>query len=110
MAATPAPSPRWHTLSPEDTARQLGVDTARGLSAAESQKRLEQYGRNELAGKKKESALQQFLRQYRDFMQIILLVAAALSFIFTRDIGTTFVLLGLTVFNAVLGLRQESKA
>ena len=110
MAANPAPSPRWHTLSPEDTARQLGVDTARGLSAAESQKRLEQYGRNELAGKKKESALQQFLRQYRDFMQIILLVAAALSFIFTRDIGTTFVLLGLTVFNAVLGLRQESKA
>ena len=110
MAANPAPSPRWHTLSPEDAARQLGVDTARGLSAAESQKRLEQYGRNELAGKKKESALQQFLRQYRDFMQIILLVAAALSFIFTRDIGTTFVLLGLTVFNAVLGLRQESKA
>ncbi|MBL8145318.1 MAG: HAD-IC family P-type ATPase, partial [Anaerolineae bacterium] len=110
MAANPAPSPRWHTLSPEDAARQLGVEPARGLSAAEVQSRLQKYGPNELAGKKKESALQQFLRQYRDFMQIILLVAAALSFVFTRDIGTTLVLLGLTVFNAVLGLRQESKA
>ena len=43
-------------------------------------------------------------------MQIILLVAAAVSFVVTREWGTTIVLVGLTVFNAVLGLRGEAKA
>jgi Ca2+-transporting ATPase len=100
----------WYQLSVEETAKQLQVDPAKGLSAAEAQQRLQKYGRNELAGKKKETPLQLFLRQYGDFMQIILLVAAALSFIFVRDIGTTLVLVGLTVFNAVLGMNQESKA
>ena len=43
-------------------------------------------------------------------MQIILLVAAAVSFVATLEWGTTIVLVGLTVFNAVLGLRGEAKA
>jgi Ca2+-transporting ATPase len=43
-------------------------------------------------------------------MQIILLVAALISFIFTGQLGTTLLLLGLTFFNAVLGLKGESKA
>ena len=43
-------------------------------------------------------------------MQIILLVAAFISLVFTGKLGTTLLLLGLTFFNAVLGLKQESKA
>ena len=62
-------------MTPEAVARQLKVDPAKGLSAAEAQQRLQQYGPNELAAKKKESGLQAFLRQYKDFMQIILLAA-----------------------------------
>lgn len=100
----------WYQMSAEQVAQQLGVDPKKGLSAGEAQQRLQKYGANVLAAKKKESGAQAFLRQYKDFMQIILLVAAAASFIFTRDLGTTLVLLGLTVFNAVLGLNQESKA
>ena len=69
---------------------------------------LQQYGPNRLAAKKKESGLQAFLRQYQDFMQIILLAAAAVSF-FTGQVGTTLVL-ALTILNAVLGLRGEAKA
>ena len=80
------------------------------MSAAEAQQRLQQYGANELAAKKKESGLQAFLRQYKDFMQIILLGAAVVSLVVTGDVGTTIVLVVLTVFNAVLGLRGESKA
>ncbi len=79
----------------------------KGLSAAEAQQRLQKYGRNELAGKKKEPGWQAFLRQYKDFMQILLLVAAAVNLIVTQEWGTTLVLLVLTVFNAVLGLNQE---
>jgi hypothetical protein len=52
---------------------------------------------------KKESGLQAFVRQYRDFMQIILLAAAAINLVVTGDVGTSVVLAGLTVFNAVSG-------
>jgi Ca2+-transporting ATPase len=103
-------SVKWYALTAEAVAQQLKVDPAKGLSSAEAQQRLQQYGPNELAAKKKESGLQAFLRQYRDFMQIILLGAAILSLIVTREVGTTIVLVGLTVFNALLGLRGESKA
>ena len=97
-------------MTPEEAAGQLKVDPAKGLSTAEAQQRLTQYGPNELAAGKKESGLQAFLRQYKDLMQVILLVAAAVSLIVTREWGTTIVLVLLTVFNAVLGLRGEAKA
>src|SRR6478735_8234100 len=57
-----------------------------------------------------ESGLKAFLRQYQDFMQVILLVAAVVNQLVTQETGTTVLLAGLTVFNAVIGLRQESKA
>ena len=69
----------WHSLPVEEVAQRLGIDPAKGLSAAEAEQRLQQYGPNRLAAKKKESGLQAFLRQYQDFMQIILLAAAAVS-------------------------------
>jgi Ca2+-transporting ATPase len=97
-------------MTPEAVAGQLKVDPAKGLSAAEAQQRLQQVGPNVLAAKKKESGWQAFLRQYQDFMQIILLGAAVLSLVVTREVGTTIVLVVLTIFNAVLGLRGESKA
>jgi Ca2+-transporting ATPase len=109
-AVATEPKLAWYQMTQQATAQQLEVDPSVGLSKGEAQERLRQYGPNRLAGKKKESGLRAFLRQYQDFMQIILIVAAVLSLIFTRQLGTTLVLIGLTVFNAVLGLRQESKA
>ena len=100
----------WYTMESEAVAEQLNVDPTKGLSSAEAQQRLQQYGPNELAAKKKESGWQAFLRQYKDFMQIILLGAAVLSIVFTGEWGTTIVLVVLTIFNAVLGLRGEAKA
>src|SRR5262249_20200999 len=67
-------------------------------------------GPTRLAAAKKESPLAAFLRQYRDFMQIVLLAAAVVNIIVTRDVATSLILAGLTVFNAVIGLRQEAKA
>ena len=103
-------APAWYSLTSEAVAQQLQVDPANGLSAAEAQQRLQQYGPNQLAEKKKESGWQAFLRQYQDFMQIILLGAAIINQIFTGEVGTTLVLVGLTIFNAVLGMNQEAKA
>jgi Ca2+-transporting ATPase len=97
-------------LSAEETAAKLEVDLQKGLSVADAEQRLQKYGQNILAGKKKESGFHAFARQYRDFMQIILVVAAIISFIFTAKLGTTIALFGLTVFNAIMGLKQEAKA
>jgi P-type Ca2+ transporter type 2C len=90
--------------------QRLGVDPASGLSASEAAERLRSRGPNKLAGTKKESGFKAFVRQYQDFMQIILLGAAIVNAIVTDETGTTVLLAGLTVLNAVIGLRQEAKA
>ncbi|WP_240755622.1 cation-translocating P-type ATPase [Nocardioides iriomotensis] len=91
-------------------AREQGVVVEQGLSSEEARTRLASMGPNKLAGAKKESGFHAFVRQYQDFMQIILLAAAVINLVVTQDVGTSVVLAGLTVFNAVIGLRQESKA
>ncbi len=110
MPASSQEQQRWYAMTADAVAQQLKVEPAKGLSSSEAQQRLQQYGSNKLAAKKKEPGWQAFLRQYRDFMQIILVAAAIINFVFTQDLSTTLVLLILTVFNAVLGLRQEAKA
>jgi Ca2+-transporting ATPase len=110
MTDIPASQTNWYTMTPEEAAKQLGVDPAKGLTASEAKQRLQKYGPNKLAGKKKEPGWQAFLRQYKDFMQLILLGAAIINQLAIQQWSTTLVLIGLTVFNAVLGLNQESKA
>jgi Ca2+-transporting ATPase len=101
---------KWYTLSPEEVGKQLQVDPAKGLSSDEAKSRLQKYGLNKLAEKKKEPGWQAFLRQYQDLMQIVLLVAAIVNQVATKVWGTTLVLIALTIFNAVLGMRGEAKA
>ena len=43
-------------------------------------------------------------------MQLVLLAAAIINLVITGDVATSVVLAGLTVFNALIGLRQEAKA
>ena len=102
--------PGWYASEASAVARELGVEPEQGLTVEEAASRLRSHGPNRLAGAKKESGFQAFVRQYRDFMQIILLAAAAINLVVTGDVGTSVVLAGLTVFNAVIGLRQEAKA
>jgi Ca2+-transporting ATPase len=107
----PSPSPQeWYRLGAADAAQQLGSEPARGLSAAEASQRLAQYGPNKLAEKAKEPGWKAFLRQYQDLMQIILLVTGLIALIALQDTRTFTLLLVLTIFNAVLGMRQEAKA
>ena len=110
MTESTADHTNWYTMTSEAVAQELKVDPAAGLSAAEAQQRLQQYGPNKLEEKKKEPGWRAFLRQYGDLMQIVLLVAAVINQIFTGEWGTTLVLIGLTVFNAILALRGEAKA
>lgn len=107
---TPEGRPAWHEVDAATVTQEFGVRLEQGLGAETAHDRLRSHGPNKLAGGKKESAVQAWLRQYRDFMQIMLLAAAVISLLVTHDVGTFAVLAGLTVFNAVIGLRQEAKA
>ncbi len=103
-------APAWHTLGIEDALSTQGVDSATGLSADEVARRGTEYGPNAFTAAKKESRFQTFLRQYEDPMQIVLLVAGIVTIVALQQWGTGIVLLGLTLFNAMMGLRQEGKA
>jgi Ca2+-transporting ATPase len=101
---------QWFVLSGEDVAGALGVETRAGLAPDEAAKRLEQYGPNAFAVAETEPRWRAFVRQYRDPMQIVLLVAGIGSIWPLHELATGLVLLLLTLFNAVLGLNQEGKA
>ncbi len=105
----PEQGPLWHTLSIDGALRKQGVDAATGLSQAEAESRLKQYGPNTFTTEKKEPGWHAFLRQYQDPMQILLVVAAIAS-LFIQQWGTALLLVALTLFNALLALRQEGKA
>jgi P-type Ca2+ transporter type 2C len=102
--------PTWHTLSIEDALRKQGVDAATGLSQAEAETRMKKYGPNAFTAEKKEPGWRTFLRQYQDPMQIVLLVAGIVSGVVIQQWGTALLLVGLTIFNALMGLNQEGKA
>jgi len=99
----------WHALDVADVADRLGVDPVRGLTAAEAHQRLQQHGPNALAKPEPEPVWRQFLKHYRDYMQIVLVVAAVVSTLI-GEYRTGIGLLLLTLFNAWLGYHQEGKA
>ncbi len=105
-----ADSTEWYRLSAEDVCRQLDVDRAAGLSAAEVVERRQRFGSNKLAEEAKEPGWRAFMRQYRDLMQLVLVGAAVVSIVALQDVSTGLVVLGLTVVNALMGLHQEGKA
>ncbi|WP_027006253.1 cation-translocating P-type ATPase [Conexibacter woesei] len=115
MATIPAPAPpeahpTWHMLSGEGVAEELHVEPAQGLTSAEAEARLAQYGPNRFAEARSEPRWHAFVRQYQDPMQLVLLGAGIVSIWPVRQAGTGIVILLLTVLNAVLGLNQEGKA
>src|SRR5690242_321273 len=106
---TPATRP-WHALSEADALAAQAVDPATGLSDAEVESRRATFGPNKFAEAEKEPRWRAFLRQYKDPMQIVLLVAGIVSMFLPGQFATGVVLVLLTVLNAVLGLNQEGKA
>jgi Ca2+-transporting ATPase len=80
-----------------------------GLPSSELAQRLEQYGPNELEEKKKMPAWMLFLRQFKDFMILILAAAAILSG-FMGDLTDTIIILIIILLNAIVGFVQEYRA
>jgi Ca2+-transporting ATPase len=92
----------------------LKTDTSTGLSTEEVKRRLEEYGYNQLTSKHRKSFVRMFFEQFRSFMIIILLIAAAISgvvgVIEGEGLLDTFVILGILILNAFVGAFQERKA
>ena len=102
--------PVWHALSTDLVLQAEEVGEDDGLSSAETASRAERFGPNKFAEAKTEPRWRAFLRQYADAMQIVLLVAGICSLYPLKELGTGLLLIFLTLFNAVLGLRQEGQA
>ena len=102
----------WHDTSIEETRQKLETDIHRGLSEEEAQKRLLKFGENVLKEKKKKNLFVKFLEQFKDFMILILILAAILSVISTKgeDWIDAVIILLIVVVNAVIGIVQENKA
>jgi Ca2+-transporting ATPase len=99
----------WYGRSADEVAAQLSVDPSVGLSAARAAELLRTNGPNALPEEKPIPGWRRFVDQYRAYMQIILSVAAIVS-LAIKEWSTAVVLILLTLFNAVVGLRQEGKA
>ncbi len=99
----------WHTLEKEAVEKELSTSLSRGLDDKEAVKRLERYGYNEIEQKKRKTILQMYIDQFKDFMIIILIIAAVISG-FLGELIDAVVILMIVILNAVLGVVQENKA
>ena len=98
----------FYQMSGEDTMKQLN-GSAEPLTESQVKEHQEKYGRNELVEGKKKTVLQIFLEQYKDFLVIILIIAAIASG-FMGDVESTAVILIVLTMNAILGTVQTVKA
>ena len=105
-----------HAMPKEELLNALQVQAQTGLTDAQAEKRLREAGENRLAEKKKKTNLQRFAEQFKDVMILILLLAAAVSFVVACTEGDPMeffeplLILVIVVLNAVMGMVQESKA
>ena len=105
----------WHMLSTKEVEKKLGTNMKLGLSEKQVEERRQKYGLNQLKEQKKQSILIRFLKQFNDFMIIILLIASVISAIVSKMEGSndyfdSIIIIAIVVFNAIMGLVQEAKA
>ncbi len=98
-----------HTLAAHEVLLLLETDADHGLSEAEAQRRLEQFGLNVLPEAKTGGPLVRFVRQFHHPLIYVLLVAGVVTMLLGETVESA-VIFGVVVVNAVIGFLQESKA
>ena len=96
------------SLSSGDFMTRLGTSTS-GLTTEEAENRLETYGSNEVARKKKTSIVIEFLSHFKSPVTIILIIAAILSGVL-GDISNTIIILAIVLVSVILDFTQEYRA
>ena len=106
----------FHHKNISQVASELGTDIEKGLTATEVAAKREKFGKNKLRQKKKKTAAQRFADQFKDAMILILLAAAAVSFVIAciemnpKEFFEPVLIVLNVIINAEMGVMQESKA
>lgn len=98
----------YHSIDADKSIEKLG-SSKEGLSKNEAKQRLDQYGLNELPEKGKTNPLILFLKQFKDLLVVILVIAAIIAFIADHMVDV-YVIIGVIILNALIGFFQEYKA
>lgn len=105
-----------HNETIEKVVHSLESNLTAGLTNKQVQTKREKFGENKLREKKKKTNFQRFLDQFKDVMILILLAAAAISFVIAcaegnpKEFFEPLLILLIVIMNAVMGVMQESKA
>lgn len=100
----------WHTRSSSQVLVSLDVDPSVGLAGASVGARQEKFGANVLAEETKVPVWKKLLRLLADKMILVLVAAAIVSAVVSREWDTPVVILAVIVLNTVLNYVQESRA
>ena len=92
----------------EETLQTLNTKET-GLSQEEVQKRLQEFGPNELKKEKGISPIKLLLEQFTDILIIILLIATGLS-IYLGELTDAIVIIAIVLACAILGFTQEYRS
>ena len=105
---------KWYQKEVEEVKEELSTNLEKGLTSKQVKEKQETIGFNELKAKKKKSLLVKFLEQFKDFMIIVLIIAAIVSGIIGvlqgEGITDTIIILIVVIVNAIIGVAQENKA
>jgi Mg2+-importing ATPase len=81
----------------------------KGLTEEEAEKRLRDYGLNDLPGRRKRKALEVLLYQFKSPLVLILIAACIIS-LFLQEMTDALIIIGIVILNAILGFFQEFKS
>ncbi len=98
----------YHSFDADKCIEKLN-SSENGLQKEEVKKRVEQFGPNELQEKERTSILQLIIKQFKDFLVLILIVAAVIAFLSGKMIDV-YVIIAVIIVNAAIGFFQEYKA
>ncbi|MCL2069063.1 MAG: cation-translocating P-type ATPase [Oscillospiraceae bacterium] len=100
----------FYQKSIEESLHELKSDANSGLTAAEAEIRLTQNGPNRLKSAPKKSMPRRILEQFKDFLVIILIIAAVISVAAGDGLKDAIIIMAILVINMVIGITQENKA
>ncbi|MDD1757913.1 MAG: HAD-IC family P-type ATPase, partial [Methanotrichaceae archaeon] len=99
---------KWHSMTADETLTSLDSGP-NGLSSADAARRLEEHGLNQLESPSKPSPLKIFLSKFKDYLTLVLIFAAIISFI-AGETTNAYVILIIVLLVALIGFFQEYKA
>jgi H+-transporting ATPase len=108
MAGSQSGTDKFADLPLDEVLRQLQTDSTAGLSGSEANKRLREFGSNEVAEKKQNAAVV-FLKRFWGLTAWMLEIAIVISFVLSKYLDV-YIIAALLLLNAVLGFAQEQQA